>query len=170
MRQRTERPASVFLAHGLRDTSHESCKSPDSSLFSRKGRKLLLGKCRDLIVFVPMKLGGNIFILDFYVSKYINANSKHLIYMGLEPRADTERLLTPLTGLITLRSHEVSEKLYVSAVHLPFAACLQVPVSENMVATVHTLWASSKHVQPDEQLLQLGLQNTGANQVSRNTL
>lgn len=34
-----------------------------------------------------------------------------------------------------------------------------------MVATVHTLLTSSKHVQPDEQLLQLGLQNTGANQV-----
>lgn len=34
-----------------------------------------------------------------------------------------------------------------------------------MVATVHTFVTSSKHVQPDEQLLHLGLQNTGANQV-----
>lgn len=43
--------------------------------------------------------------------------------------------------------------------------CLQVPVPEKMVATVHTFLTSSKHVQPDEQLLHLGLQNTGANQV-----
>ncbi len=34
-----------------------------------------------------------------------------------------------------------------------------------MVATVHTFLTTSKHVQPDEQLLHLGLQNTGANQV-----
>lgn len=43
--------------------------------------------------------------------------------------------------------------------------CLQVPVPEKMVASVHPLLTSSKHVQPDEQLLHLGLQNTGANQV-----
>lgn len=77
---------------------HESCKSPDSSIFSRQGRKLLLGKCRDSMVFVPIKLGGNIFILDFYVSRHIKANSKHLIYMWHVPSADTEHLLTPLTG------------------------------------------------------------------------
>lgn len=34
-----------------------------------------------------------------------------------------------------------------------------------MVATVLTFLTSSKHVQPDEQLLHMGLQNTGANQV-----
>lgn len=61
----------------------------------------------------------------------------------------------------------MSEKHCVTAVNLQYAFYLQVPVPEKMVATVHTLGASSKHVQPDEQLLRLGLQNTGANQVSR---
>lgn len=141
---------------------HESCKSPDSSMFSCQGRKLLLGKCRDSMVFVPIKLGGNIFILDFYVSRHINANS----ICDMCP-VQTQSIFW--LHWMALRYHEVSEKHYVSAVHLPFAVCLQVPVSENMVATVHTLWASSKHVQPDEQLLHLGLQNTGANQVSRSS-
>lgn len=42
---------------------------------------------------------------------------------------------------------------------------LQVPVPEKMVAAVLTLFSSSQHVQPDEQLLQLGRQNPEANQV-----
>ncbi|MEQ2183895.1 hypothetical protein GOODEAATRI_002633 [Goodea atripinnis] len=45
--------------------------------------------------------------------------------------------------------------------HLPH----EVPVPEKMVAAVLTLFSSSQYVQPDEQLLQLGLQNPGANQV-----
>lgn len=63
-------------------------------------------------------------------------------------------LVTRLTGQTCL------------SVVLRCTICLQVPVPEKMVATVHTLLASSKHVQPDEQLLHLGLQNTGAYQVS----
>lgn len=62
-------------------------------------------------------------------------------------------LVTQLTGRTCL------------SVVLRWTICLQVPVPEKMVATVHTLLSSSKHVQPDEQLLHLGLQNTGANQV-----
>lgn len=48
---------------------HESCKSPDSSIFCSQGRKLLLGKCRDAMVFVPIQLSGNIFILCFQTYK-----------------------------------------------------------------------------------------------------
>lgn len=54
------------------------------------------------------------------------------------------------------------------SVVLESTICLQAPVPEKMVAAVLTLFSSSKHVQPDEQLLHLDLQNTGANQVADN--
>lgn len=43
--------------------------------------------------------------------------------------------------------------------------CSKVPVPEKMVAAVLTLLTSRKHVQPDDQLLHLVLQNSGANKV-----
>ena len=49
--------------------------------------------------------------------------------------------------------------------HTQVDVCVQVPVPEKMVASVLTLLISSQNVQPNEQLLQLGVQDTGANQV-----